>query len=218
MPRGPEFQKERGREQRRRILARLANGPMSAQELAGTIHLSRAGILLHIQVLREEQQVRIAGYQAQSRSRPIPLYGPGNLPDAEYVHVKRRQINSFKVHRAMVDKSIIDQLKIARATSTELAALIGVAEVTMRKYLARMRSDNKIYRASWVAREGGGIPVAVWAHGCLLDAPIPADPRPRGMPRLPDEQKEILYKKRLAKDIIRAATQKKNGIFSALGL
>lgn len=219
MTRGPEFQKERGIEQRRRIIARLGCGPMSAQELADKIHLSRAAILLHIEVLRDDKQVRIAGYRDRIKARPTPLYGLGDESDAPYIRVRNRpRVNKLEQRRNEVETAVVKHLKLARMTSVELAALVGIANVTMRKYLMRMCSDKKIYRASWAARDGGGIPIAIWANGSLPHARVPIAPKPRSIPNLPDEQKEILMRKREAKDIIRIATQKKNGIFSALGL
>ncbi|HWV64103.1 MAG TPA: winged helix-turn-helix domain-containing protein [Oxalicibacterium sp.] len=218
MPRGPDFQKERGEKQRRRILEQLKAGPMSAQELADTIYLSRAAVLLHIQVLRAAKLVRIADHRTQCRSREIRLYGLGDAPDAEYVKVKRRGVGVLEQQRRQMRQAIIDQLKISRATSTELAVLLKVSEPTMRKYLPMMHAEKLVYRAGWVAREGGGEPVAVWGHGNFRDQPVPKVIHPRGTPRLPEEQLEMLRKSREAKEIVRMAISKPQNIFSALGL
>lgn len=220
MPREPgKYQKERGELQRRKIVALLESGPHSAQDIARGVHLTRGAVLLHIRQMREAGQVRIASHVMQYRSREIPLYGLGDAPDAEYVRSKDRLApNSFDVQREKVRQMILNQLKIARATAPELAILLGLANPTMRKYLPMMREENLIHRAAWAKKDGGGIQVAIWAVGNKPDAP-----KDKVIPRttvgsLPQDQMDLLWKKKEVKKILSAAKKKPQGIFAALGI
>lgn len=62
-PRGPNYQKERGERQERRILAALAVRPMTTSELQEKLSLSRPSIGNYIRrLMAAPRQVRISGY------------------------------------------------------------------------------------------------------------------------------------------------------------
>lgn len=220
MPRDPgKFQKERGEFQRRKILALLEVGRLSAQDISAKVHLSRTAALLHIQVLREQKLVRIAGYVMQYKSREIPLYGLGSDPDETYIKAKFiPAANSFEVQREKVRQEILAQLRISPATSPQLAIFLGLSNPTMRKYLPMMHAERLIHRSAWVKKDGGGMQVAIWAAGNKPDAPkskIVTKPRAG---HLPQHQVDLLWKKKEAKEIVSIAMKKPQGIFAALGL
>ena len=214
-----KYQRERGEEQRRRIMEKLAAGPLSAREISANVHLTHSAVCLHLSRLREAKLVRIAGHRRQRNAREIPLYGLGDAPDVKYVKGKDLGLPGvFDIQRAKVRQAIIAQLTTAPATAPELAVLLKLSNPTMRKYLPKMHAERSIYRAAWVAKDGGGVHVAVWAVGDKPDAPKPKVAKPRKLPNLPEEQAAILKRKREAKAIVQAARARPQNIFSALGL
>lgn len=206
--------------QRARIVAQLEGGPKSAKQIGEAIHLTNKAVLLHIRDMRAQGIVRVAGHADQVRSREIPLYGLGSEPDAKYVKVADRPENDFfEVQREKVRSAILAQLKISRATAPELSMLLGLSNPTLRKYLPRMKSMGLVHRSAWVARGSGGSDVAIWAAGDAPDAPKSKRvKRNNPMAALPDEQRELLRRKREAKSIVKHARRTPQGIFAALGI
>lgn len=213
-----KFQRERGEFQRKKILALLSSGPMSSQNIADKVFLERTAVLLHIQELRRQGLVRIAGHVMQSRSREIPLYGLGGEPDAVYVKAKYLQPKCYEEQRAKVRDAILAQLEVSPATAPELAIFLGLSNPTIRKYLPKMQGAGLIHRAAWVKKEGGGIQVAIWAIGEKPDAPKHKLIKRARLGHLPQHQIDLLWKKREAKEIVSIAKKKPQGIFAALGV
>lgn len=206
--------------QRARMMALMEAGPMSAEQIARHIHLTRSAVLLHVRAMRDEGILRIAGYVTQVRSREIPLYGIGSEPDEPYVLSRHRPENKvFEVQRAKVKGAILAQLAIARATAPELAMLTGLSNPTIRKYLPKMKREGLIHRAAWVAKESGGLDMAVWAAGDREDAAKGRTiKRSSALAYLPEEQRDIILRKREVNSIIKNARKTPQGPFAALGV
>lgn len=157
--------------QRERILAALAAGPMTAQQLAEKVHLSRSGVQLHLQAMggHKPRLVHIADYApAPPRHRRAPMYGVGDKDDAPYP-------------KARAPKGLITVadryeqiLKLLRTRSRTGAELVGAMHLERaRIYVLELHAAKKVYIADWHPQPNGGYPAPIYAAGSKPDVPRP---------------------------------------------
>jgi len=172
MPRDTTTPDPRREYQRSRILAALADGPLTAQQLADRLHLSRSGATWHLQSLRSEtpRLVRIAGYApSPKRQRSAPLYGLGGKADAKCVKTRapkgritvedrHAQILTLLAERPRTAAEVVSRMLLQRA----------------RIYVFDLHAAGKLHIASWKQDATGAYRSPVYAVGPGHDAVRPA--------------------------------------------
>lgn len=173
MPRGPNYQKERGERQMQRVLDLLATGPKDLYELADALHLSRTNVGVAIRRLkkRPDRRVYLAGYELNS-GRPRHIYALGDDQD---VTVRRFQMD--RIYEAMKGE--------ARPWSLERAALMTPMNyASVRIYMRALKKAGRVHIATWAWSEHNAYPLYLTGKG--HDAPRPQErPQPARVSRQP---------------------------------
>jgi hypothetical protein len=158
--------------QRRRILAALKSGPLTAKQLGEKLHLSRSGITIYLKAMKEQapRLVRVAGfYPSASGQRAAPMYGLGDKPDAKYVRTRAPKGLATAADRKT---QIVKVLRTKRLTAAELNDEVGLKRA--RIYVIELHAEKRVHIAGWKKRDTGGSPAPIYAAGRGPDAPRPA--------------------------------------------
>jgi predicted ArsR family transcriptional regulator len=213
----------RGAYQRGRILAAIAIAPLTAQQLADKLHLTKDAINLHLKVMKEASPrlVHIAGYlYNRDGGRPAPQYRPGDGKDA--VYVKTRPI--LQGRNQVVEQTfrrVIDLLRRKPMTAKELGDALDLAPARARWYINELRTSTpkRVYISRFTPNFAG-YPAPVYAVGDKPDVvytpKTPKEVHQEAM-RDPDRRLRILARTKL-RHFIESKRKKPNGIFGALGI
>lgn len=172
MPRAPNNPDPRSAYQRARILAALKEMPMTAQQLADTLHLSRSGTQWHLNAMRAEKPrlVHVAGHARNPDGhRSAPIYGPGDKKDVKCV---KSRAPKGRVTVADRHAQILKLLEARPRTAAQLVADMFLQRA--RIYVFDLHAAGKVRIASWEIRPDGGYPSPVYAVGSGPDAQRPA--------------------------------------------
>lgn len=173
MPRGPNYQKERGARQMQRVLELLATGPKDLHELAEAMHLARSNVGVAIRRLqqRPNRRVYLAGYDLNS-GRPRHIYALGGCQD---VTVSEFQMD--RIHEAMKRES--------RPWSLERAALMTPMNyASVRSYVRGLKKAGRVHIAAWAWSDRTAYPLYLTGRG--HDVPRPKEkPQPARVSRQP---------------------------------
>lgn len=157
--------------QRGRILAAIASEPLTAQQLADRLHLTRDGINLILAGMRAEKPrlVHVAGHTPNPNGgRPAPMYRPGDKKDAQYVKTRAPK------GRVTLEQQLERILKmIAAEPMTAVAVTERMGLKRARLYVTDLHDQRKVHIHSWNQHPMGGYPSPVYAVGNLPDAPRP---------------------------------------------
>lgn len=157
--------------QRARILAAIASGPLTAQELADRLHLSRDGINLHIAQMRKEtpRALHISGHVFNRKGgRPAPQYSLGDLPDATYTASRAPTRHEQRDKQRARAKA---ELKAQPMTARQLGARMGICSGWARHYIGELREEKQAYIKGWATLNAGTAPI--YAIGQREDEPKP---------------------------------------------
>jgi predicted ArsR family transcriptional regulator len=213
----------RGAYQRGRILTAIANEPLTAQQLADKLHLTKDAINLHLRVMKEASPrlVHIAGYVYNpDGGRPAPQYRPGDHKDAVYVRTR----HILQGRKEVVDKTIqrvIELLQRKPMTAKELGDTLDLAPARARWYINHLRtSEPKRVYVKRFSPNFAGYPAPVYAAGNKPDAVYtPKTPKQvhQDAMRDPERRQRILARSKL-RHFIESKRKKPNGIFGELGI
>jgi len=209
--------------QRGRILSAIAEKPLTAQELADRLHLTRDGINIHLKALKEAtpRAVYVAGWVYNPKGgRPAPQYSPGDKPDAPYVAsrapTRHLQIDNQKA-------KIMRLLESKKMTILHLAAEMDLSHQWTRHLISDLRQDKHVHIGGWQRQTAGIAPL--YAIGDKRDAKKPvitaAEAYKRRKARLkndPDakESHQAAQKRRQFRKHIKRLTSTPQTWFSAL--
>lgn len=218
--RAPDYQKERGERQIARILALLAEKPMTALQLADALGLTKSAVHIYLRRLQSDpRRVRVCDY-LRNGGRPFSIYGLGSEPDAELIRaklIKKPKIaNDGRVQR----EQILVALKGDPATVAQIAARLSVSIAYVRKYLDQLHAEGKTYVLRWAHPDGRGSLSRIWAAGTGKDAPYPEYDRAayhRRIQKDPERAEALRRQRRIAR-YLRKVKSRKHGPFAALGL
>lgn len=217
--RGPNYQKERGERQKQRILDLVASEPMTAKQLAESIHLSLTAVLLHTKAMMRSapRRLRIAGYVPSSIGKPAPLYGPGEAPDTAYDPIRKAKLlDRVETKAALIRK----HLEEAPRTAEQLGNLAHMSPSRTRFYLRRLRDAGEVYIKSWAPPPGRGDLSPVYAIGSRTDKKKPKKTRAEtyAKEKADPERLARIQAKRRARHTLEKYRKNPQGIFAALGL
>jgi predicted ArsR family transcriptional regulator len=170
MPRASNSSDPRAAFQRGRIAEALADGPLTARQLAARLHLSLSGVTLHLAAMRlAPRQVRIAGYAPNPDSqRPAPKYGLGSNADTKF-----KKSRSLKGRISADDRKarILQLLGERQMTAAELvnAMLLERARI----YVIEMHASGAVHVAKWKQDGTGAYRSPMYAAGPGIDAARP---------------------------------------------
>lgn len=159
MTRAPDFQGSRSERQIARILAALADGPKTMQQIADRLHLTRAAVHIYIKHLRNEpRRVRIAGYQ-RNGVKPFNLYALGSEPDMPFVRTRtlsRRKVRT-KTSQEVAREQLLTALADEPQTCIELSMRLKVSIAYVREHMRTLREQREVYVSKWEypIRRGG---------------------------------------------------------------
>lgn len=171
MPRAVNIPDPRSAFQRGRIVGALADGPLTARQLAAKLHLSLSGVTLHLSAMRtsKPRQVRIAGYaQNPNSQRPAPRYGLGSNADAKF---KRSRAPKGRITAEDRKASILKLLGERQMTATEIAKAMLLERA--RVYVIEMHAAGAVHVAKWKQDSTGAYRSPVYAAGPGVDAARP---------------------------------------------
>lgn len=219
MSRPENYQAERGERQRGRIAWALRSAPLTAQQLADQLHLSRDAVLLHLRRMldAEPRQVHVDGYlPAPRQGKAAPLYGAGPGVDAEYPRYRKPKAED----RVEARIATMVELLAEPRTSGQLGELMHLSASRVCVYLAGLRAEGRIYIKAWASPPGRGDLSPVYALGKRKDK---AKPRQSRAERYkleiadPERHEDMLARRRTRYSLIKAKSRP-NGVFGALGL
>lgn len=221
MARGADYQKDRRERQEQKILAFIAEQPLTAKQLAEKLHITRDGVNIHLKRMKEEvpRRLYIADYEySVVGGKPGPLYAAGDKEDAVYVKSRAPKCDR-KNQTAKIRQQIIDRLTYCPMTIQALALMLNLSHTWTRNYTDQLRAEKKIYVLRW-ERNPGTHPSPVLALGDAKDAKIKKrTPRQQYREAMRDPDKKKLYKDRSKiRYLIESKRKKPNTIFGALGL
>jgi hypothetical protein len=209
--------------QRGRILAAIADEPLTAQQLADRLHLTKDGINIHLKAMKEASPrlVHVAGhvYNADG-GRPAPKYSAGDQADATYIPT--RQI--LQGRKDVVDrtfKRLVEMLQRSPMTANEIGDALDLAPARARWYISQLRTcePRRVYIKRFEANYGA-YPAPVYAVGNKPDAVYTPKTRAdvyRDVMADPDRRRRVLTRNKL-RHLVASKRKKPNGIFGALGI
>lgn len=217
MTRPADYQKYRSDRQIERILAAIADAPMTAKQLADQISVTVSCILIYTKrLMAEPRQIHIAGHAPSPKGKPSPLYGPGDRPNVEYTPKRKpKQGNRVEMQIDRVTKALATP-----CTADQLGAKIHLTRSRARFYIRELRLAKLAYIASWDAPPGRGDLSPVYALGSKRDKKKPRQTRAeryRIEKADPDKHERSLAKRRARHHSAKAAS-KPNTWLSALGV
>lgn len=211
--------------QRGRILAAIATEPLTAQELADRLHLTRDGINIHLKAMKnaEPRQVHVASYDRNVQGgRPAPRYRPGDAKDAVY------EPSRTPKRHLQVGKQLAKIKKLLRAkpmSATQLGQALATSPGWARNLVARLRAAKQVYIGGWQSFGSGIAPL--YALGAREDVPRPPIDPKNAYARLKrrretdDHAREVYerdLRRRAVNSKIKKLKAKPQGIFAALGV
>lgn len=134
-PRAPDYQKERGLRQERRVLAALKTGPKSTAQLQVELCMSRACVGIYIRrLIAAPRRVRIGAYDSSPKGgQPAPLFVLGSGPHARKPKAmtcreafKRLKADADRHQRFLAKRRIVVRLKAATARPSTWLSALGV--------------------------------------------------------------------------------------------
>lgn len=172
MPRAANNPDPRTAYQRGRITEALADGALTARQLAARLHMSLSGVSIHLAAMRNSKprQVRIAGYLPNPNSqRPAPKYGLGSNADAKF---EKSRAPKGRITAEDRKASILKLLGDRQMTAAELvkAMLLERARI----YVIEMHAAGAVHVATWKQDSAGAYRSPVYAAGLGADATRPA--------------------------------------------
>lgn len=159
------YEATRGARQESRILAALTSSPMTAKELAKTLHTSSDNINIYMHRLKEApRRIHTSGFQRNGVNRPAQLFALGDEPDAVWGQPKGERAAVLLLH----------YLKTPH-TAAELSALVNLSRPRIATYLKAMRTpDNRCVRiCRYNEHDGRGFTIPVYQVGKREDTPMP---------------------------------------------
>lgn len=205
-----------GEVKKKKILALLADGPMSANQIAAEIHLSGAGVLKHMKAMRGEVPKRayIDSYAINGTGRPTPIYAAGSLDDAVYDHQF-----VLKNHHHKLLGLVLAELENSPRTVRELSILTGLSVSGVRNLITELREMGWCYLSGWS-------PVHNRNRAPIFSAGIGKDVKLKPMTRAQrwkqeksdEEQHSRKLAKRRAKAMSERSVKKPVSWITALGL
>lgn len=219
MTRGPNYQAERGERQRGRISWALRPAPLTAQQLADQLHLSRDAVLLHLRRMldAEPRQVHVGGYlPAPRQGKAAPLYAAGPGVDVEYPRYRKPKAADRVEGRLAAMVALLAEPR----TSGQLAELMHLSSSRVLFYLSELKAAGRIHIKAWASPPGRGDLSPVYALGKRKDK---AKPRQSRAERYkleisdPERHEDMLARRRTRYSLIKAKSRP-NGVFGALGL
>lgn len=177
----------RGARQRNRILAAIATEPLTAQQLADKLHLSRDGINIHLKLMKNAspRMVHVSGWlQCPKGGRPAPQYRPGDKPDAAYV-TTRTPTRHLKIGQNFA--IIKRELRCKSMTTAQLGEVLGITSNWARHFVAQLRAEKKVYIAGWKHLPAGIAPL--YTLGNREDVPKPPCDKASAYQRLKEKRK-----------------------------
>lgn len=160
MPRGPDYQKERGERQQARILDALAGKQMTSLQIAAALHLSRATTLKHLTILRKRPNKRVyvrALILKSGIGRPEIIYACGSKNDATVRKVQETRI-----------LDVLEELTMPQS-ARQIADAAGLTHPNMKNYIRSLKGSRKIYVAKWAWSNQTRVPM--YLAGDAEDAP-----------------------------------------------
>lgn len=154
-----------------RILAAMAAGPMSAQQLAEKIHLSRSGVQLYLTEMTRQtpRQAYIAEYApAPVGHRRAPMYALGDKEDAPYPKARAPKGLITADDRK---RQILELIGAGRKSSTEVVEAMNLPRAKI--YMIELHAEKKLHIAKWRPNPDGGYPTPLYAVGDKPDVERP---------------------------------------------
>lgn len=159
----------RSERQRARILAAIAVEPLTAQQLADRLHLSRDGVNLHLAKMKamKPRLIHVSGHVYNPLGgRPAPQYSPGDKLDANYTSSRApTRHNRVSEQLALAKK----ELGANPMTAANLGLKLGIRASRARFYIAKLRATKQAYIKDWIPMAAGSAPI--YAVGDKPDAP-----------------------------------------------
>lgn len=218
--RGPNYQKERGERQIKRICEFLERGPANKITIAESCFMAGSTAMGYIKRLRAENRVFICGHTANGSGRPAPIYQLGEGVDKVFCRVKRK--HQGKGTRPSMDERSKEALKILRSakTSAELGILMKIAQSRANRYIRDLRAQGKVFIMGYRQPPNGGDQSPVYMAGKQPDAVkrriTRAERYAATMANPVKAERELM--KRKTRLVVEKAKRKPQSIFSALGL
>lgn len=155
---------ERGMRQKARILALIAESPMSDYDLADKLHICLMMVRLYVRQMRAQSRVYVSGYASQGRRIRSALYAAGDLPDAPRDPVKPK-LSQYEAQMAAVIENLGQPM-----TAIKLAGLVNRSRKNTLIYLNDLRAQGIVHISGWSSSgQGGWSPVYKLGYG--EDAP-----------------------------------------------
>lgn len=212
-----DYQRARTERQLGRVLAALADEPMTTVELSQKLFMGLSSAGKYIRILRAEpQRIYVSGHVADGSQRPGAVYSLGNLPDVPFVR-------KSKLKGSIYDRQLARTVRFLaeRHSAAELAVELNVLTPgSARIYINDLRRQKRVYISAWQHPGGQGDWAPLYRIGCGRDAKKPKTTRADQWKREksdPDRHERIKLKRRIDWQL-KAAVKKPQNIFSALGL
>jgi biotin operon repressor len=205
----PAFQKERGERQEARILAVLAERPMTSRQLAEKLSLSVDSIIIYVNHLRTSpRRIYACGFAPNGYAKPSQVFALGDLPCVVF----GQSIGDR--HRVLLQY----WLKTPRS-GAELELLMGLSRVSVMNYLADLRDAKPaklvhIKEHRQVAGQGAQRPV--YALGNKPDAVARRRTSAEIWAGLDAEQREHKRRQQRTYEAVCRARKRPQNPFSAL--
>lgn len=216
--RAPEYQKERGERQEKRIVASLTESPKTPQQLADALFLGLCNVCLYLRRMRKAGRVHIASHEKR-HGRPAPVWAAGSAPDAEYVP-KRHPTPVQTVAERLAQ---VELLLKSGHTARELSEKLYVTRGRAQRYVRILResdlgANRAVYIVGWRHPGHRGDLAPVYKIGAGKDVPKPRQTRAeRYQKEKSDAEKHerMLQKQRVRHHINKARKQQQTW-FAAL--
>lgn len=158
--------------QRGRILKALAEQPMTAQQLAEKLHMTRSSILQYLRTMKAEtpRLIHVCGHLANFAARPAEVHALGDKPDAKYVP-KKTPTRHLIVKQRRAD--IMRRIRAKPMTKAQLAESLGLKLSGVEPHITAMKKEKLLHVAHWVTNPTG-YPAPAYGAGGKPDAPRPA--------------------------------------------
>lgn len=105
----------------------LSIKPMTVHELADKVGLTHRALSRYLNLLREENEIRIGGFKPTIRANganlPVPLYEIGSAPNVKYKPLNRHQRNRLEQKRLKEDMDRRDRIN-AKARAKNLKPVL----------------------------------------------------------------------------------------------
>jgi hypothetical protein len=221
MTRGPDYQRERGERQEKRMLELLKEQPRTAHALAAAMHTGRSNVEIYIRRLRAKLQIFKSDHEPRVTGRPAPVWAVGAGQDVEYVPKRiSTPIPSTEDRVAQARKFLC-----SAHTSADLAAHLNLTRGRANRLIAILRTPDPkgkrvLFICGWRHPGHRGDLSPIYKVGSKPDVPKPKETRAQRYARdkADPEKYERILKQRRAGHRVTAAKSKPRGPWAALGL